>query len=172
MFSTGYWSRFRGWDSVGLVLGLTGGLAAPGGAPRPAGSITWKACADVPGAECGQVAVPVDWSKPKGGTLQLAVARFRAQDPAKRIGTLLLPEGTPGGYGLWMLKALESDTKRVLSQRLRAHFDIVTYAARGSEHSNPIECDPKLNESANNRPAPGTRLETGGQGVGWELCAP
>src|SRR3954447_16746390 len=52
----------------------------------------WSDCGN--GFQCAKVTVPVDWSKPTGGTLQLAVTRKRAT--GKRIGSLLVNPGGPG----------------------------------------------------------------------------
>ena len=40
--------------------------------------------------------VPVDWAKPDGPTMKIAVARQKATDPKKRIGVLLSNPGGPG----------------------------------------------------------------------------
>ncbi|MFC7101176.1 hypothetical protein ACFQQB_12260 [Nonomuraea rubra] len=41
------------------------------------------------------VRVPIDWSKPDGPTVDLALARRKATDPAARIGSLLTNPGVP-----------------------------------------------------------------------------
>ncbi|MFD0891827.1 peptidase S33 family protein, partial [Streptosporangium algeriense] len=42
--------------------------------------ITWEPCEEDPAVECGTLTVPVDWSRPYGDTLDLALARRRATD--------------------------------------------------------------------------------------------
>lgn len=67
--------------------------------------IKWSACAaetamdDLPtdDLQCGKVTVPLDYAKPGGGTLDLAMARYRAT--GKSRGSVLLNFGGPGGAG-------------------------------------------------------------------------
>lgn len=71
---------------------LLSGAAAADASPSP---ITWGACPDDPDSpappdgECGTLRVPLDWNRPHGPSIDLAVARHRATDPAHRIGVLL-----------------------------------------------------------------------------------
>ncbi|NJP92462.1 alpha/beta hydrolase, partial [Nonomuraea sp. FMUSA5-5] len=46
--------------------------------------ITWGPCEEEPSVECGTLAVPIDWSRPYGPTVNLAVARRKATDPSAR----------------------------------------------------------------------------------------
>src|SRR5690349_7453100 len=66
-------------------------------APTPA--IQWTPCPEDSSAECGTLRVPVDWARPTGPVLDLAIARRRATDPAVRVGSLLINPGGPGGSG-------------------------------------------------------------------------
>lgn len=67
--------------------------------------IQWGEC-DNPrlvqaGAECGFVEVPLDYSKPTGDLIKLAVSRVRHKSPdAEYQGPMLLNPGGPGGSGL------------------------------------------------------------------------
>src|SRR5262245_20324555 len=63
-------------------------------------SIAWAPCAEYPGAECGTLSVPVDWNRPRGPRIDVALARTRATDPAARIGSLIINPGGPGGSGV------------------------------------------------------------------------
>src|SRR5579872_2922762 len=53
--------------------------------------VEWLAAAD-----CGYLTVPEDRSRPNGRTIQLMVARHRAQSPEKRPDPILYLEGGPG----------------------------------------------------------------------------
>ncbi|TDE44531.1 hypothetical protein E1295_25040, partial [Nonomuraea mesophila] len=64
------------------------------------GGIAWGACEEEPSVECGKLAVPIDWSKPDGPTVELTLARRKAADPSARIGSLLTNPGGPGNSGV------------------------------------------------------------------------
>jgi pimeloyl-ACP methyl ester carboxylesterase len=82
------------------------------------------------------VSVPLDYDQPQLGTIQIAVARRPATDPAARIGSLVINPGGPGGSGVNDLPA----ELRVLTPALLAQFDIVSFDPRGVERSSPVEC--------------------------------
>lgn len=61
----------------------------------------WSSCAafvgdvsGIPSAQCGTVAVPVDYARPDGAAAQLAVIKVPATGP--RIGVLIVNPGGPG----------------------------------------------------------------------------
>ncbi len=102
-------------------------------APR---TIDWQPCPDAPGVECGTLTVPVDWSKPAGPTIDLALARRKATVPAERIGSVLINPGGPGGPGAEVVKSTP-----FLSDDVARRFDIVGFDPRGVGNSDPILCD-------------------------------
>ncbi|WP_090930960.1 hypothetical protein [Nonomuraea jiangxiensis] len=57
-------------------------------------------CAEDTTAECGTLNVPIDWDIPGGATVEMAVARRKATDPAARVGSLVVNPGGPGGSGV------------------------------------------------------------------------
>ena len=59
--------------------------------------IAWGAC-DPPGEglECARIRVPLDWDRPNGRTISLALIRHLASKPEQRIGTLFINPGGPG----------------------------------------------------------------------------
>jgi hypothetical protein len=79
--------------SVVLLSGAVTVVAEPVWSPRP---ITWGPCTDFPDGECGTLRVPLDWRRPSGATVDLAVARHLATDRAHRLGVLLVNPGGPG----------------------------------------------------------------------------
>src|SRR5688500_1100523 len=78
---------------VATVLVTCAGVASA----EPAPAIAWAPCADDPEGECGTLSVPLDWAKPWGQRIDVAVARHKATDPARRIGVLMVDPGGPGG---------------------------------------------------------------------------
>ncbi|MBP5889622.1 alpha/beta hydrolase [Streptomyces scabiei] len=126
----------------GELLAGTSVAGAPAKAPT-AGRITWKSCTSPDGTagfECATLKVPVDWKKPGGATIDLALNRLPATDRAHRIGSLLINPGGPGGSGVdFAFSAPES-----FSSALRARFDIVGFDPRGVGRSNAVMCDADL----------------------------
>jgi pimeloyl-ACP methyl ester carboxylesterase len=117
--------------------------ATPAYAGRSQG-IEWKPCAEDATAECGTVRVPVDWTQPYGPSIELAVARRAATDPARRLGALVVNPGGPGGSGVDFAQSAES----FFSKELRARFDIVGYDPRGVGRSHPVVCSEALVDAA------------------------
>ncbi|HEY1307893.1 MAG TPA: alpha/beta hydrolase [Vicinamibacterales bacterium] len=69
------------------------------------GSITWGACGDETlaefGAECGVLSVPLDYSRPTGPKVKLALSRVRHTVPDDQYqGIMLVNPGGPGASGL------------------------------------------------------------------------
>jgi pimeloyl-ACP methyl ester carboxylesterase len=107
--------------------------AAPATA-APAG-IDWKPCPTGQGVDCGKVTVPLDWDHPEQGTIQIALARRKATDPAHRIGSVLMDPGGPGGPGAGSVQGGWS-----LSPKITARFDTVGFDPRGVGDSTAVRC--------------------------------
>lgn len=114
-----------------LVISPGAANAEPAG---PARSIAWAPCPDNQEGECGTLSVPLDWSKPGGQRIDLAVARHRATDPARRLGVLMVDPGGPGG------SAAQLALSGFFSPELRARVDIVGIDSRGTGNSLAIRC--------------------------------
>jgi pimeloyl-ACP methyl ester carboxylesterase len=82
----------------------------------------------------------VDWKRPWGATLDLALARHLATDPERRIGSLLINPGGPGGSGV----GFAFSAPDAFSPELLERFDIVGFDPRGVGRSNPVMCDEDL----------------------------
>jgi pimeloyl-ACP methyl ester carboxylesterase len=80
---------------------------------------------------------PVDHDVPGGETLDLRILRRPADDPAQRIGSLLVNPGGPG-FGA---EALILNATEVFQTELLSRFDIVGMDPRGTGKSSPaIDC--------------------------------
>lgn len=106
-------------------------------AARPArasagSGLVWRGCA---GGECATLTVPLDYAKPKAGSIRLAVYRIRATDPQHRIGSLVFNYGGPGVPGVGTLR----EVQRAVAPGLRARFDLVTWDPRGTG-STAVRC--------------------------------
>ncbi|MCE1178042.1 MAG: alpha/beta hydrolase [Micrococcales bacterium] len=111
--------------SVAAAAGLLGASLVTGGAataapgapskasPKPATAgyqpppITWGACESprlqAAGAECGMLTVPLDYARPSGTKIQIALSRIKHTSPDSEYqGIALTNPGGPGGSGLGM----------------------------------------------------------------------
>jgi pimeloyl-ACP methyl ester carboxylesterase len=123
-----------------LVVGLmAGSVPAYGGAPgatAPTFRIDWAPCATAPAVQCGTLQVPLDWSRPNGQRVPIAVARRPADNPASRVGTLFYNPGGPGDGGARYVVNAEE----IFSATLRARFDLVALDPRGMGDSVHVRC--------------------------------
>ncbi|MEV8630897.1 alpha/beta fold hydrolase [Streptosporangium sp. NPDC051023] len=100
------------------------------------GSVTWAPCEEEPSAECGTLAVPIDWSRPGGPTIDLALARRKATDPSARIGSMLINPGGPGGSGVEFAYGAPG----FFTEEIQRRFDLVGFDPRGVGRSHPVIC--------------------------------
>ena len=103
---------------------------------KPAPKADWSGCKDIAGFDCASVAVPLDYAKPAGKSIDIAMVRAPAGDKAKRIGSLFINPGGPGDSGIQAVQQLVT----TLPQGLIDRFDIVGFDPRGVGKSSPIEC--------------------------------
>lgn len=120
--------------TVILIAGAAQAAADPG-KPGPF-KIAWSACEKSPQTQCGTLRVPIDWSKPSGATVSLAVARRPAKDQQQRVGTLYF---NPGGPGDGAAKYI-ADAETFFSPGLIERFDLVGMDPRGIENSSQVRC--------------------------------
>ncbi|MGO4383830.1 alpha/beta hydrolase [Specibacter sp. RAF43] len=96
-------------------------------------TVTWTACNG--GFQCTKVEVPMDYAKPMGASIKLAVTRLPAS--GKRLGAMLINPGGPGASGVDLAK---DGAKSYFSPKLRAAYDIVGFDPRGVQRSAPVKC--------------------------------
>lgn len=119
-----------------VVTGTTAVAAAPS-------AIVWEPCPEQKTFDCASITVPVNWKDPFGPTLDLALARSKATDPARRIGSLVINPGGPGGSGVNFVMR----NPPFFSADVRAQFDIVGFDPRGMHRSSPVRCDQDLQDA-------------------------
>lgn len=141
-------ARRRRWAAPVLVTVLLATLLAAGPAgPAPASpassavaggaavpELRWAPCGG--GFQCATAAVPLDYDRPGGPTIDLRLVRRPADDQARRIGTLFLNPGGPGGSGADFVQAADFLFKAAVLGR----FDIVGFDPRGVAGSAPTSC--------------------------------
>jgi pimeloyl-ACP methyl ester carboxylesterase len=120
---------------------LSGGAAtasptAPAaGAATASASVRWSPC-ERGRFECATVPAPLDYGQPRGAGITLAMIRMRATDPDRRIGSLLVNPGGPGGSGVDLVRA----AGEFFPAEIRASFDIVGFDPRGVGLSTALRC--------------------------------
>lgn len=124
--------------------------AAPsrGGPPAGDGGIVleWRPCKGKAqrGFECATANVPLDHTRPRWRTIELAVIRARATAPGRRAGSLFFNPGGPGGAGTVGLPGQYAKFPRELRER----FDIVSWDPRGIGESTSVRCFGSAKEAA------------------------
>jgi len=98
--------------------------------------LDWSPCADNAKHRCATMVVPVDYAKPTGDRFTLALRKAPATDPGKRIGSLVINPGGPGGSGVEYAQYASF----VFSPAVRAAYDIVGFDPRGIGASSPVQC--------------------------------
>ncbi len=140
-----------GGTSSGQATPPGAGNAQAGGAPRATGPVVpehstlhWHHCAGLLAQQgvpdCAMLSVPVDYAKPGGRHISLALDMIPATAPKSRQqGILLVNPGGPGAPGL----SLAAEVAQGLSPAVAATYDIVGFDPRGVGSSVPaLSCDP------------------------------
>ncbi len=135
-------------------LAVTGALAllfstgAAVATESPGTGIDWTSCPGQPqaGAECSTLAVPLNHDRPRAGSISVALARLPALDPSKRIGTLVLNPGGPGGSGVGAIAYDPTLASLPELATVRERFDIVGFDPRGVGASTPVVCPTPLHD--------------------------
>jgi pimeloyl-ACP methyl ester carboxylesterase len=93
--------------------------------------LDWSGCS---GGQCAKLTVPVDYAKPDGDTIELAL--FKAPAKGDRLGSLVVNPGGPGGSGVDYARAADF----IVGRSVRRAYDIVGFDPRGVQRSAPIDC--------------------------------
>ncbi len=121
-----------------LAVVLTAGATLTATTTAQAETVDWQPCQENPAAQCATVTVPIDYARPATGTIEVAIARKPATDPARRIGVLFGMPGGPGGSGV------DQVLHGGVPPEIAARFDFVSFDPRGTNRSNPVVCDADL----------------------------
>ncbi|GIH03511.1 alpha/beta hydrolase [Rhizocola hellebori] len=108
--------------------------------------IGWKSCQRSPddvegqaldeaGVQCADIRVPLDYSRPRGRSITVAIARSKATDTAHYLGPLMINLGGPANPVLFAVPLA-----RQAMGATGARFDIVGMDLRFSGRSTPIDC--------------------------------
>src|SRR5688500_16963218 len=127
-------TRFTRWTALTVAAALlTAGCSGDGSSDDDSGrdgksggtALGWGRCkasgdAPAPGEDwqCATLRVPLDWSKPDGSTIGLALIRAKATGD-DRLGSLLFNFGGPGGSGVSMMPSYAAT-----ASELRERYDL------------------------------------------------
>ncbi|MDL5203674.1 alpha/beta hydrolase [Streptomyces sp. ALI-76-A] len=113
------------WEDCPAPSAAEGGGDAPSSLPN---GDQWQ---------CATLKAPLDWDRPKGDTIDLALIRAKASGAAdRRIGSLVFNFGGPGGSGVTTLPSFAD-----AYTTLRTRYDLVSFDPRGVGRSAPVECE-------------------------------
>ena len=85
---------------------------------------------------CSTTRLPRDYDHPKGPTTELALLKYPARQPKRKIGTLFVNPGGPGGSAT----QLASFAPFIFDPEVLNRFDIVGVDPRGIGFSENLEC--------------------------------
>ena len=128
----------------------------PGLASFYAQTLGWSVCPDDE-ALCATLTVPLDYRRPDGETIDLAVLKVPAEDPDHRVGSLVVNPGGPGAPGTDYAASASS----VFRPAVLDVYDIVGFDPRGTGDSAPVDCltDDQLDDYIATDPDPDTPTE-------------
>ena len=96
--------------------------------------LNWYTCYGY--AKCATVKVPLDYDKPKGKKVELALLKVPAKNQKNKIGSLFVNPGGPGGSGV----ELAYFSRDFFSPAVTDRFDVVGFDPRGVAFSKNVKC--------------------------------
>jgi pimeloyl-ACP methyl ester carboxylesterase len=117
--------------TVAVVAGACGGSGPVVVRSERTGTVEWKPCGAL---ECASLSVPLDYARPTGPHITLALGRLPASGTSK--GVLFTNPGGPGASGIDLLRQAGD----VFPAEIRDSFDLVSWDPRGVGASSPVSC--------------------------------
>ncbi len=114
----------------------------------PIAKARWTDCGK--GFQCATIKVPRDYADVTAGMLDLSLIRRPATARAKRIGSLVINPGGPGGSGVEFVR----NGYTIFPKAILERFDIVGFDPRGVNSSSPVRCIDNLDLVADIDPSP------------------
>ncbi|QGZ50861.1 alpha/beta fold hydrolase [Streptomyces sp. QHH-9511] len=141
----------RASDAAEPPTGKDGATGLP--ASLTSQRLDWKPCEAPAGGEkpgsawrCASVNVPLDYARPSGETVPIALIRKEARDKGERIGSLLFNFGGPGGSGVDILPQAAQEYGT-----LNRRYDLVGFDPRGVGRSAGVVCRDDREQAAAER---------------------
>ncbi|MFS3127648.1 alpha/beta hydrolase [Nocardioides sp. Bht2] len=143
--------------TAGMLMPMSATQAAPANQAAPGHGRytptepTWGTCESprlqAAGAECGMLEVPLNYARPGGRKIQIAVSRVLHSDPDYK-GIIVGNPGGPGGSGLGMARL-----GAAIPNGVGAKYDWYGFDPRGVGSSTPsLSCDPEYPGAGYDRP--------------------
>jgi pimeloyl-ACP methyl ester carboxylesterase len=103
--------------------------------------LSWGHCqagsdAALAGFRCARLRVPLDYGRPHGRQIVLALVKHPASTRSAGAGTLFVNPGGPGGSGTVQIP----DWFLLFPKAVREHFDVVSWDPRGIGQSTAVQC--------------------------------
>ena len=130
MRATAIRTSARLWLTLLAATALLG-AGTPGAS---AATVTWSACSDLAGFECGTLDVPVNGQSPSAGSVRLAASRLVASDNPTRSAVIGLAGG-PGQAALPLRETFATVLASAITNR-----DLLIFDQRGTGQSDPLVC--------------------------------
>ncbi|MER5935468.1 alpha/beta hydrolase [Streptomyces sp. NPDC002054] len=148
--------------TVPLLATAQASAAEQAAAPYLKQKPAWHRCADNRPAsfECATLKVPLDYRRPQGRMIDLAISRVKSENPGKRRGILMANPGGPGASGTYRAMLLHE----TMPKDVRDQYDLVGFDPRGVGGSSPISCGLTEDEEKTDRPY---RPETYAADIAW-----
>ncbi|HUY50457.1 MAG TPA: alpha/beta hydrolase [Streptosporangiaceae bacterium] len=111
--------------------------------PAAASAVRWHSCSvQGAGLQCASLQVPLNYARPGGRKITLALSRVAATAPAsQQQGDLLVNPGGPGGSG----RGLAAFVAQGLNPQVAADYNIIGFDPRGVGASVPaLTCEPSF----------------------------
>ncbi|MEV6243025.1 alpha/beta hydrolase [Lentzea sp. NPDC051838] len=87
------------------------------------------------GIQCARLQVPLDYEKPDGGTISVGLLRRQASEQGRRVGSVVVNPGGPGGSGMAHVANMQPNNP------VGKRFDVVGFDPRGVGASLPrVQC--------------------------------
>ena len=96
--------------------------------------LDWSTCNDY--FQCAYLKVPIDYTNLKTGTFSIAVVKYPALKPQRRLGSIVVNPGGPGGSGVDYALGAEY----IFDIDILDRYDVVGFDPRGVSRSAPIDC--------------------------------
>ncbi len=139
------WTNWTGMTVVGSIAFYLVSFSALAADRPKVPSIDWEPCgSEFPAAECAMIDVPLDYDRPHGQQIELALARIPSSNPEEKIGSLFINPGGPGGSGVDVVLYGGGEEYALATD---GRFDVVGFDPRGVGASTPIRCFDSQEES-------------------------
>ncbi len=138
---------------IGLLAAVAPAQAAEVTSEDLAKPLRWQPCfeeeTEFTGVafECADIRVPLDYDRPFGSTVEVAMVRIPAADPENREGAILLNPGGPGGSGIDFAVGFGPSVGFAFGEEVAQKFDIVGFDPRGINRSSPVRCFSNINRA-------------------------